>query len=183
MAGSSAVFLIAPDAKGMERALVQDPAWHEIEACPVARRGQPAGHISAMSLEKKSGNLLCLNANFSRLTDSNGLPAVKADRVRILISSKPGETRVLGEVKLQADGSFMAEVPSDRPLGFETVDAGGRVLRRLPPSIWVRPGENHSCLGCHEPHNRSPRNERPLAVAYPPTVLTLGASNAVACIP
>jgi hypothetical protein len=31
----------------------------------------------------------------------------------------------------------------------------------------VRPAENRSCIGCHEPHNRSPYNHRPLAVNAP----------------
>jgi hypothetical protein len=30
--------------------------------------------------------------------------------------------------------------------------------------IWVRPAENRTCVGCHEPHNRAPHNHRPLAV-------------------
>jgi hypothetical protein len=69
----------------------------------------------------------------------------------------------------------MAEVPSDIPLGFETMDAAGEVLMRLPPTVWVRPGENRSCVGCHEPHNRSPRNIRPLAAQQPP--VRLGSTN------
>ena len=61
----------------------------------------------------------------------------------------------------------MAEVPADVPLGFDALDEQGRVLRHEPPLIWVRPGENRSCIGCHEPHNHSPRNLRPLAVEIP----------------
>ena len=72
---------------------------------------------------------------------------------------------------LRADGSFLAEVPADTPLGFESLDADGRVLHRLAPSLWLRPGENRSCLGCHQPYNRSPRNLRPIAASFPPILL------------
>ena len=89
----------------------------------------------------------------------------------MLSETEQGVLRALGEVELQPDGSFLAEVPADVPLGFEALDAHGNVLRRLPPMVWVRAGENRSCLGCHEPHNRSPRNARPLAVNFPPARL------------
>jgi hypothetical protein len=44
-------------------------------------------------------------------------------------------------------------LPVNMPLGFEALDERGQVLRREPAMIWVRPGENRSCIGCHEPHN------------------------------
>ena len=90
--------------------------------------------------------------------------------------TSPGKVCALGEVPVQADGSFLAEVPADMPLGFETLDENGRVLRREAPMIWVRPAENRSCIGCHEPHNRSPHNHRPLAVNAP--IPCLGLTNA-----
>ena len=74
---------------------------------------------------------------------------------------------------MQADGSFLAEVPADVPLGFESLDENGRVLRHEAPMLWVRPAENRSCIGCHEPRNRAPHNQRPLAVSVPVTRLTL----------
>ena len=69
-----------------------------------------------------------------------------------------------GEVPVQEDGSFMAEVPADTPLGFEALNQEGEILRRVEPVVWVRPGENRSCTGCHAAHNRAPHNHRPLAV-------------------
>jgi hypothetical protein len=92
--------------------------------------------------------------------------------VRFLAQAEGGPLEVLGTAPAQADGSCLAEVPADRALGFEALDAQGRVLRRVAPVVWVRPGENRLCLGCHEPHNRSPRNQRPLAVNHPPARLT-----------
>ena len=72
---------------------------------------------------------------------------------------------------MQADGSFMAEVPADTPLGFEALNQEGEILRRVEPLFRVQPGENRSCIGCHAAHNRAPHNHRPLAV-----------NTAVACL-
>ena len=68
---------------------------------------------------------------------------------------------------MQPDGSFLVEVPADTPLGFEALDAAGAVVLRLDPFVWLRPGENRGCIGCHEPHGLAPRNRRPLAVKAP----------------
>jgi hypothetical protein len=171
MSGSFGVYRLAADAKALGEPLFDDPAWNDIEATHVGARLKPMGHISAMNPTKKTGTILCLNANFTRHRQMNGIGASKAERVRVLAGGTQDQARPLGDVRIQADGSFMAEVPADTPLGFEALDAEGRVLRRLPPAIWVRPGENRSCLGCHEPYNRSPRNLRPIAAFFPPVAL------------
>jgi hypothetical protein len=91
----------------------------------------------------------------------------------LLARGDTGGAQILGEAAVQADGSFLVDVPSNRALGFETVDAHGQVIHRLPPLLWLRPGENRACVGCHEPHNQSPENIRPLAVKLPPVPIGL----------
>ncbi|MBI2925141.1 MAG: hypothetical protein HYY24_05480 [Verrucomicrobia bacterium] len=171
MRGSSAVFRVGPEARALGEPLFDDPAWHDLEATPLAPRPSPMGHLSTMQASKSTGAILCLDAQRSsfRAVALDGGGTVT--RIRVLAGAPQGSVRALGEVPLQADGSFLAEVPADTPLGFEALDAQGKVLRRLPPMIWVRPGENRTCVGCHEPHNRSPRNSRPLAVNLPPVRL------------
>jgi len=166
--GSFAVYRIAPGETAPGELVFDDPAWHEVEATRLAARSRPMGHMSAMNPERDTGILLCLDANFTRVRVPAGQPARTAERVRVLAARPAGGSEALGEVVLQSDGSFMAEVPADTALGFESLDAEGQVIHRLAPSIWVRPGENRSCVGCHEPYNRSPRNARPLAVGLPP---------------
>jgi hypothetical protein len=119
-----------------------------------------------MDPAKRTGQILCLDINDTTLTAGKE-PAPKASRVRITLANGPESCRVLGEVPVQEDGSFMAEVPADVLLGFEALDEQGQVLRRESPSIWLRPGENRSCVGCHARHNRAPHNDRPLAVKLP----------------
>jgi hypothetical protein len=124
------------------------------------------GRLSIVDLSRSTGQILCLNANYTTHR-SSAASSNTARSIRIFTTGEPGKEVRLGEVEVQADGSFMAEVPADVPLGFEAVDATGTVLRHVEPLVWVRPGENRSCVGCHEPHNHSPHNARPLAVPMP----------------
>lgn len=159
-----AVFQVNPSALALGHPILADGAWETIEAAPLSPGRRPMGRLSNVDLSHDTGQVLCLNANDSTLgseTDSTG-PQVK--RIRVFTNGSAGGERLLGDVEVQPDGSFMAEVPADMPLGFEALDEQGAVLRREPPLMWVRPGENRSCVGCHEPHNHSPRNLRPLAV-------------------
>jgi hypothetical protein len=170
MRGSQAVFKLAAGARVLPEPLFDDPDRDDIEATPVAARSKPMGHVTAMSREKDYGTILCLDANrstYQAARDGKGV----ATRIRVLNQVEKGKVGVLGEVPVQADGSFLAEVPADTPLGFETLDEQGQVLRRLSPRIWVRAGENRSCIGCHEAHNHSPRNARPIAAGLPPVIL------------
>jgi hypothetical protein len=124
------------------------------------------GRISTINPAKKTGVVFSIDVNHTTYD-----PAVPAARVRITTSGEGGVARSLGEVPVHEDGSFLAEVPADVPLGFDALDRDGKVVRSLPPSVWVRPGENRGCIGCHEPHGLAPRNRRPLAVKQAPVVV------------
>ena len=62
----------------------------------------------------------------------------------------------LGTVPLSADGSFYAEVPADRALALQAVDAEGRGVINEMTWIYVRPGERRSCVGCHSQRPAAP---------------------------
>ncbi len=66
------------------------------------------------------------------------------------------EARELGTIPLAADGSFYARVPADRALAMQAVDAEGRSIVNELTWIYVRPGEQRSCVGCHSPRTTSP---------------------------
>ena len=147
-----------------------DPLREEIEAVALRPHAPPMGRVSTMDPTKTTGQLLCLDVNYSTVKSPAG-SVEKAARVRVFAVRPDGQAEILGEAPVLADGSMLAEVPADLPLGFEALDQQGRVLRRQPPLLWVRAGENRSCVGCHEPHHRAPRNDRPLAVNQPPVRL------------
>jgi hypothetical protein len=152
--------------------------WDQIEAVPTVAIRKPMGRLSNVDPSRNTGQILCLNASRASYGSSRHSHGYRAARMRVFTESSQGDRVDLGEVQLQADGSFMAEVPADVPLGFEALDEQGTVIRRDPPLMWVRPGENRACIGCHEPHNSAPRNIRPLAVRAPVPRL-LGAKTLV----
>jgi hypothetical protein len=165
------VFLLSTNASALGNPIVSDPLWNAVEAVALTVRPKPRGHISTMISEEKSGTILCLDAHWTTYAAGKDSISSRAVKIRVLTLAEDQTVRTLGEVPLQPDGSFMADVPPDRPIGFEALDAQSGILRRVPPTIWVRPGENRICLGCHEPHNRSPKNIRPQAVNIPPANL------------
>jgi hypothetical protein len=168
---SQALFRVSSTATALGAPLLADPDWNISEAVEVAPHLRPMGRLSTMDATKSTGKILCLDANFSSHNIAG--KTLPATRVRVLVEAPAGDVHALGEVPVQADGSFLAEVPADMPIGFESLDENGRVLRREAPMLWVRPAENRSCVGCHEPRNRSPHNHRPLAVSVPIMQLTL----------
>jgi len=154
--------------------LFDDPDWNDLEAVQCAERMQPMGRLSTVNRDLNFGRILCLNANLSQTSNPTAIQAgPTASRIRFLTLTPEGQERDLGETDVHPDGSFLVELPADQPLGLETLDADGRVIQRLHASFWVRPGENRACIGCHEPHNQSPDNFRPLAVKEPPVRIGL----------
>jgi hypothetical protein len=169
----ASLYRIEPGCSVLPPPLFEDRNWRQIEAAQVEPRAKPVGRVSTVVPGKKTGTLLCLDANLTRHRAGNSSPQVKAERVRLVASAGEGTHASLGEVPLEPDGSFIVKVPADVPIGIETLDSQGEVLYRLPPMLWVRPGENRSCVGCHEPYNRSPSNKRPMAVNTAPVTLTI----------
>jgi hypothetical protein len=164
---SYAVFALVPGrgSPGLGEPWFDDPLWDDIEAV-VARPGpRPMGRLSTVDENVATGLVLCLDANETGASTVD--EHARASRVRFLTPTSRGTVEFLGEVPLESDGSFLVEVPANTLLGLEALDDSGRVVRRLPPTFWVRPGENRACVGCHEPHGTCPDNRRPLAVKQP----------------
>jgi hypothetical protein len=165
--GSWAVFHMNGTEEALGAPVFEDPKWDCTEVATACAHERPMGRLSSMDTTKTTGQILCLNVNDTTYRTGDAATDVGVARIRVLAEVSPGRCRSLGEVPVQADGSVMAEIPADMPFGFEALDPQGRVLRRVEPILWVRPGENRSCVGCHAAHNRAPHNHRPLAVYAP----------------
>jgi len=135
-----------------------------------------------------TGVLFCQNARFTQNTTA-GWPHVRAIRVlagkgltlrssHSYIVHAGSEVIELGTVPIGPDGSFSVEVPADTAIAFQAVDAEGRSELNEMSWIYVRPGEQRSCLGCHHPRQAAPpaTTETPLAMQTPPLKL-LGQGN------
>ena len=59
--------------------------------------------------------------------------------------------RILGTVPVRDDGSVFVSVPANTPITLQPLDAEGKALQVMRSWLMARPGENLSCVGCHEP--------------------------------
>jgi len=165
-----AIFRLAAETLRLGESVLDDPAWDDVEAVLASRKPRSAGRLSTVDPNRRDAALLCLDAHFTdRPKPATGLR--RGTTIRLFQQTGFASVAILGETRLQADGSFLVTVPADLALGVELLDDQGTVLQRCPPSFWLRPGENRACVGCHEPHNRSPENARPLAVLHAPVAM------------
>lgn len=58
--------------------------------------------------------------------------------------------RILGEVPVEADGSAHFEVPADKFIFFQALDADGMLVQSMRSGTTLQPGERTGCVGCHE---------------------------------
>ncbi|MBN1673298.1 MAG: SUMF1/EgtB/PvdO family nonheme iron enzyme [Kiritimatiellae bacterium] len=58
--------------------------------------------------------------------------------------------RILGTVPVEPDGSAAFHVPANTPIAVQPLDAEGRALQVMRSWFTAMPGENVSCVGCHE---------------------------------
>ncbi|MGB2824576.1 MAG: hypothetical protein WBF17_26610, partial [Phycisphaerae bacterium] len=72
---------------------------------------------------------------------------------------------VLGSVEIHTDGSAFFEVPARTPIYFQALDANGYVVQTMRSWTTLMPGENQSCVGCHEPGSAAPPAGRRMVMA------------------
>ena len=85
----------------------------------------------------------------------------KIQSVRLYTRDAAGQSQVLGQTTVASDGSFYVEVPADRPIRMELLDAAGTRLRAEEHWFWMRPSEQRICVGCHAGPERAPENQVP----------------------
>jgi hypothetical protein len=91
-----------------------------------------------------------------------------------LANASPGK-QVLGTVPVEADGSAYFRAPAGIPIAFQAIDAQGRAIQIMRSITYLQPGEQVSCVGCHEPRASTPAPGRgALALARKPSPITPG---------
>lgn len=129
---------------------------------------------------RATGVLFCQDARFTQNTTA-GWKHVRGIRVlagsgltvrssHSYIVHAGSQVDDLGTVPLAADGSFAVEVPADTPIAFQAVDAEGRSELNEMSWIYVRPGEQRGCVGCHQDRQSAPLlgDSPPLALKTAP---------------
>jgi hypothetical protein len=73
-----------------------------------------------------------------------------------------------GVVPVHEDGSAYFTVPAHRNIFLEALDENYMEIQRMRTFVNFQPGEQRSCIGCHEQRNQAPANHRLLALNGPP---------------
>ena len=153
---------------------------------PLAQRNVPHVRPSLVDYRKKTGTFYLQDVYHGAAL--NGLPRGAIKRLRVIaleyraaaIGSARQEGRggtsevttpiavasgswdvkvVLGDATVHDDGSAFFEVPARRPVYFQALDENNRAVHVMRSWTTLMPGENQSCVGCHEHKNTTPRAE------------------------
>jgi hypothetical protein len=72
---------------------------------------------------------------------------------------------ILGTVPVEPDGSAYFEAPVERLIYFQALDEEGLAIQSMRSGTYVHPGEQLTCLGCHENRTMAPSNQAQVALA------------------
>jgi hypothetical protein len=77
----------------------------------------------------------------------------------------------LGIVPVEEDGSVYCEAPINRGIYFQLLNQDGLAVQSMRSLTYVHAGEQLTCVGCHEPYDRSPNPSAlaPLAMRRAPS--------------
>ncbi len=179
-------------ATGAMEQVYNDPARADFEPRPIAARRRPpilsegplvraggyTGRLQCNSVFLSQEARVGLRGKYIRVVE--GIPVVGRHQTHtsggLTWKNHVGTVaRVLGTLPLARDGSFFVDVPADRLIHCQVLDADRRVVGNQLIWMYTRPGENKSCAGCHERPDSSPLNGIPAAArTVPGTCLPAG---------
>lgn len=185
---------------GRRELLASDAALPCSQPVPVMPRQRPALRPSTVDYTKKQG--VCYVQDVYAGPGLKGVPRGTIKKLRVVAleyrpagignNSNGGEAGgamvstpialgnacwdvkiVLGDARVHEDGSASFYVPARTPHYFQALDAQGRVVQTMRSWNTLQPGEQASCVGCHENKNSAPPTTRglPLALAQLPQTL------------
>ncbi len=74
-------------------------------------------------------------------------------------TSSANARAVLGSAPVEEDGSAHFTVPAGLPVYFQAIDEEGRAVQSMRSIVYLQPGENRGCVGCHEQASTALTNE------------------------
>jgi len=89
------------------------------------------------------------------------------------LGTDPHRKKIYGIAKVHEDGSAYFNVPAEENLFFQALDENFMALQQMSTFINLMPGENRSCIGCHELRRNAPSSTgaRSLALNDSPQTL------------
>jgi formylglycine-generating enzyme required for sulfatase activity len=80
--------------------------------------------------------------------------------------------RIIGTVPIEEDGSACFKVPANTPISMQVLDEDGAAIQIMQSWTIAMPGENVSCVGCHEQTNEVTPAKSTIASRKPPREIT-----------
>lgn len=82
-----------------------------------------------------------------------------ANLPRMGVAGEENGRAILGTVPVEADGSACFDLPAGKPVLFQALDEQGMALQTMRSLTYVQPGEQTSCVGCHEGRMSAPPSQ------------------------
>ena len=163
----------------------EEPGSAMLEPIPFRKRPMPPAIQDRVNLAKSTATVFIQD-----IYTGQGLPGVPRGTVKALrlfqyeyayrntgghyqigIEGPWDVRRIIGTVPVQPDGSACFEIPANRPIALQPLDAEGKALQQKRSWYVGMPGENVSCVGCHDLQTMATRsNKVTLAMKAPPSV-------------
>ncbi|MBI9017634.1 MAG: hypothetical protein JEZ07_10290 [Phycisphaerae bacterium] len=85
---------------------------------------------------------------------------------------------VFGTVPVEADGSVYFKCPTGAGIYFQLLDENGLMVQNMRSDTYLHPGENLTCIGCHENKGNAPKSKSlPVAMKRQPSIIKPEASG------
>jgi hypothetical protein len=153
------------DRFGNMELLYRDPNFSCMYPIPLAPRVKPPAIASGLDPElQDEGEFILTDVRLSffplppdrpirQLRVFQVLPKTTthvANQPRLGYANAESARMMLGTVTVEGDGSAYFRVPARKPLYFQAVDVNGHAVQTMRSITYLQPGEQRSCLGCHE---------------------------------
>ena len=156
-----------------------------VEPYPLKKRVRPPVIPSRVNPQDKEA--VCYVQNVYRGPGLKGVPEGTVDALRVFtyaygyynigshdhlgVESGWDVKRLLGTVKVEADGSAMFRIPANTTISLQPLDKEGRALQLFRSWLVAMPGEKLSCIGCHEPPTEPPVTRKTIASGKAPQAI------------
>ncbi len=148
----------------------REPGWALLEPTPLIARPRPP--VIADRYDPGRDDAVVYLHDVYAGPGLEGVPRGTAKRLRVLAyhfgyrglagpdkigRGGPWEVmQILGTVPLEPDGSAVFRVPACTPIAVQPLDAEGKALQWMRSWFTAMPGEELSCVGCHETPSETP---------------------------
>jgi hypothetical protein len=188
------------DVYGNKELIYRDPAMSSFCVMPLRARARPpvipsqtaaAAKSSAGPAATRPATVAVMNVYESdfawpagtsikalRLVQVLPKTTPRANQPRIGMGSQNSARAVLGTVPVESDGSAYFEAPTGKQFYLQALDERGLAVQSMRSGTYLQPGEQMTCLGCHERKGagQAPR-QTSVALRRPPSKIATDADG------